>query len=398
MHAIGLLHKRLRQSCIGIHVKRLDVLFVAVSTLFNGRWLMVTDMGRGVISTAYTKHNIKRMDRLLSNASMYQERKVIYEALNRGTIGKTSRPIILVDWSDLTADGQWHLLRATLAVGGRGLTLWEEVHPQKHYGRASVQKGFLKTLKTLLPDGVRPLILTDAGFRGPWFKAVQALGWDWIGRVRNRTYVRGEREMEWVSCKTLYAKASTIPKALGVFEQVRSAPLMCALYLVRKKKQRRVKKTLMGDRARSKHSKKNARREREPWLLASSLSLAEMPAKTIVKLYRTRMQIEENFRDSKDPYYGFGFSRNRTKDPRRLAILLLIGAIATLAAWLAGRAAEKQNLQYQYQSNTTKRRRVLSSVFLGRWVLHDQLLCFTKMQLLAPLQDIQTYNEKLLCA
>ena len=116
-----------------------------------------------------------------------------------------------------------------------------------------MQQGFLKTLKTLLPDGVRPLILTDAGFRGPWFKAVQALGWDWIGRVRNRTYVRGEREMEWVSCKTLYAKASPIPKALEVFEQVRSAPLMCALYLVRKKKQGRVKKTLMGDRARSKH-------------------------------------------------------------------------------------------------------------------------------------------------
>ena len=109
MHAIGLLHKRLRQSCIGIHVKRLDVLFVAVSTLFNGRWLMVTDMGRGVISTAYTKHNIKRMDRLLSNAYLYQERRHIYEALNRGIVGNTSRPILLVDWSDLTQDGKWHL-------------------------------------------------------------------------------------------------------------------------------------------------------------------------------------------------------------------------------------------------------------------------------------------------
>lgn len=397
MHAIGLLHKRLRQSGIGVHAKRLEVLFVAVSTLFNGRWLMVTDMGRGVISTAYTKHNIKRMDRLLSNGFLFQERRDIYAMLSRGIVGKMSRPIILVDWSDLTADGKWHLLRATLAVGGRGLTLWEEVHPQKHYGRASVQKGFLKTLKVLLPEGARPIILTDAGFRGPWFKAVQALGWDWIGRVRNRTYVKGEAWSKWAPCKDLYAKASTLPKALGVFEQVRSAPLKCALYLVRKKKQRRVKKTLMGNRARSKHSKNNARRETEPWLLASSLSLAAMPAKTIVKLYATRMQIEENFRDSKDPYYGFGFSRNRTKDPKRLAILLLIGAIATLAAWLAGRAAEKQNLQYRYQSNTTKRRRVLSSVFLGRWVIRDQLLCFTKMQLLAPLQDIQTYNEELLC-
>jgi hypothetical protein len=32
-------------------------------------------------------------------------------------------------------------------------------------------------------------VITDAGFRAPWFRAVEAMGWHWIGRVRHRTVV-----------------------------------------------------------------------------------------------------------------------------------------------------------------------------------------------------------------
>lgn len=28
--------------------------------------------------------------------------------------------------------------------------------------------------------------MTDAAFRGPWLKAVEAQGWDWVGRIRNK--------------------------------------------------------------------------------------------------------------------------------------------------------------------------------------------------------------------
>lgn len=31
------------------------------------------------------------------------------------------------------------------------------------------------------------LLVTDAGFRGPRFRAVEAMGWHWLGRLRNRT-------------------------------------------------------------------------------------------------------------------------------------------------------------------------------------------------------------------
>ncbi|WP_258000221.1 transposase, partial [Xanthomonas oryzae] len=45
-------------------------------------------------------------------------------------------------------------------------------------------------LRALIPDDVRPILVTDAGFRTPWFRAVSAMGWDWVGRLRGRTQVK----------------------------------------------------------------------------------------------------------------------------------------------------------------------------------------------------------------
>ncbi|WP_257999783.1 transposase, partial [Xanthomonas oryzae] len=49
---------------------------------------------------------------------------------------------------------------------------------------------FLQQLRALIPDDVRPILVTDAGFRTPWFRAVSAMGWDWVGRLRGRTQVK----------------------------------------------------------------------------------------------------------------------------------------------------------------------------------------------------------------
>ena len=47
-------------------------------------------------------------------------------------------------------------------------------------------------------------------------------------------------------------------------------------------------------------------------------------------IYRTRMQIEEAFRDLKSERYGLGLSASQTRVDHRLAVLLLIGALALL--------------------------------------------------------------------
>ncbi len=51
------------------------------------------------------------------------------------------------------------------------------------------------------------------------------------------------------------------------------------------------------------------------------------------------MQIEQAFRDLKSHRFGCAFEDTLTRDARRLEMLLLIHALATLIAWLEGLAA-----------------------------------------------------------
>jgi len=216
---------------------------------------------------------------------------------------------------------------------------------------------------------MRPIVVTDAGFRGTWVRLVQAQGWDWVGRIRNRTLVQQAERETWMPCKQLYAVATTRPTTLGEVQLVRSHPLRCTLHLVCHPAKGRRHTSVFGQPVRSAHSCKQATRAREPWLLASSPSLRTCPAKRSLQIYRQRMQIEEAFRDLKSERYGLGFVATHTRTPRRLAILLVIGALALFVLWLVGQAAVQQHRHYSYQANTMKRRLVLSVLSLGRYIL-----------------------------
>jgi hypothetical protein len=57
-----------------------------------------------------------------------------------------------------------------------------------------------------LPAGLMPIIVADAGFRVPFYRAVERHGWRWVGRVRGRDLVRvGKR---WASCRTVFRLGS----------------------------------------------------------------------------------------------------------------------------------------------------------------------------------------------
>ena len=168
-----------------LHAVRAAALAASVDSLVSGASLTVTALGRHLHSKAKTKHNIKRMDRLLSNAPLHQERTALYAALYHQLCQRLTRPLILVDWSDIVEHNRILLIRAALVVDGRAIPLYESVYPLSSYNSPRTHARFLTELKRLLPDTCRPIVITDAGFRGPWFRAVQALGWDWIGRVRS---------------------------------------------------------------------------------------------------------------------------------------------------------------------------------------------------------------------
>jgi hypothetical protein len=69
--------------------------------------------------------------------------------------------------------------------------------------------------------------------------------------------------------------------------------------------------------------------------------------------------------------------------------LLLLGALALWALWLTGTSAIKEKYHYRYQSNTTRHRPVLSSIFLGMQIMKQDPGKFSKAQLLATLSNIK---------
>ena len=373
MHAVQILHQHLRRCCRGIHVKRLSILLACVVAALRGQRITLSELGRALPRDARVKHSIKSVDRLLGNRHLASECFGIYQAIARWLLAATQQPVIIVDWSDLTANRHWQLLRAAVPMGGRTLTVYEEVHPLRDFSNARVHRAFLQRLQVLVPACATPIVISDAGFRVPWFKAVSRLGWHWIGRVRGRDRVRAHGASIWIACTSLHTQARQRPQALGSYQLVRSNPIECHLYLVQRRKKHRVNKSVFGERLRTKHSLKQARAQREPWLLAASPSLAAFPALHIVNIYAQRMQIEEGFRDLKCERYGLGFELNLSRGRQRLAALLLIASLALFVLWRIGSAAHARGLHLQHQSNTRTTRPVLSVLSLARHVLNRDI-------------------------
>ena len=389
MHALTMLHNILTQSCPEVHAKRIAGLLATVEAVVAGSRLALSDLGRGLRSPVAVRHNIKRIDRLLGNRALHTETPGVYEALARQRLAGVTTPLIIIDWSDLTPDRHWQLLRASMALEGRSITLYEQVHPQSCATAPHVHKAFLARLASMLPPGCIPILLTDAGFRGPWFKLVNRMGWHWIGRIPNRDMVRALGEGPWTGCKALYAKATAGAQSLGQFEYVRSNPISCRLVLIKHAHQGRHKKGRLGKVARSRHSLKNARAQHEPWLLAVSPGLAHLSAKAVVAVYAQRMQIEETFRDLKSERFGLGFNSSRSTRKDRLSVLLLIACLASFVLRLIGEAGKARQLHLQFQSNTRRSRPVLSVIALALQLVRHGRAAFPPRELNAALARLR---------
>ena len=366
MHALPILHRCLTPLLSHIHARRLGTLFEAVVSCVRAPALSLTAVGQRFSGPAALRNKIKRADRLLGNRHLQREAGTIYAALCRVLLARIADPVILVDWSDLKADQSLHLLRAALPVGGRALTLYEEVHPQSKLNNQLTHIRFLRALSERLPLGTQPIIVADAGFKVPFYRAVERRGWRWVGRVRGRDFLR--LKQHWVSCKALFRRATATPTLLGQGDWVRSNPLQALLVLVKEQPRGRRRKTAAGKRARSKRSTQAARSAREPWLLVASPRLSMLSARQVVRLYRQRMQIEEAFRDLKNQHYGEGLERSRSRSAGRFTVLVLIAALAAFLLWLLGTAATHQGLDQRLRPGSRKRN-AYSRLFLARLLL-----------------------------
>lgn len=83
---------------------------------------------------------------------------------------------------------------------------------------------FLQRLKAMLAHECCPIIVTDAGFRTPWFREIESLSWDWVGRIRNRHMIKycNNSDNNWQDCKTCYPHATSTAKHLGRVQLIRN--------------------------------------------------------------------------------------------------------------------------------------------------------------------------------
>jgi hypothetical protein len=368
MRDISILHDLLKNQCANLHQKRLSSLMVAVQSFLDGQQLSLTELGRNITGAVAAKHNIKRIDRLLGNHALYNERLDVYRWHARLLCGANPMPIILIDWSDVREQMRHQTLRASVSFEGRSVILYERVFPFSQYNSPVSHNPFLRELASILPERCCPLIVTDAGYRNTWFREVEKLGWFWLGRVRGEVGFREHGQSKWRSNKSFYPSANAKARYLGCGALGRKRPIDAYLHLYKAKS--RGRKDQRSSKAGRHHNAQQNYRDssKEPWLLATNIPAESLTSKKLVNLYAKRMQIEESFRDIKSPQYGLGLRHSRTRCPKRFDILLLIAMLAEWLLRLLGIIARKHQWQRAFQANTIRHRPVLSLIRLGREV------------------------------
>lgn len=359
-----------------IHKTRIQSLTPIITAIITSKQLRLTQLGRNLNSGSKERSDIRRVDRLLAN-NYYQKNSIdVYRAITQHVIANQGRPIILVDWTNLpnsqntTKTVGYCALRASLISEGRSITLYEEVHSKKKEGNDEIHQVFLKRLHSILPVICRPYIVTDAGFKNPWFKAVLALGWDYIGRVRGK--VSCDLGSGFEPIKNLHKKASETPKSIGEIILAKENPIKTNCYLYKHRLKGRKKLTKTGKVDRSNVSRKAASGYREPWVLVSSLT-GFSGAVRVAKIYKFRMTIEGSFRDAKSTEFGFSLNENKTIKSARYIVWLMLASLAALIAWITGYVAEAQGMQFAFQANTYRHRRVLSFFYLGCQIIKKKI-------------------------
>jgi hypothetical protein len=364
MHSHTLLHKMLLNTLPTIHKKRIKALTTAVQALLIGKKLTLTLLGRNIQGPAKERNQVRKMDRLLGNPKLHEELPEFYAAKARLLLSNLREAILIVDWSSTDKRKDWHILRASVAVKGRSEVIYQEVHADCCLNTHQIHKNFLHHLKKILPPCLHVTILTDAGFCNPWFKEVKKLGYDWIGRTKSSIQYKLSNG-SWQKCAELFDVATNKPVWVGAGRLAKTNPLECHIISYRTNIKGRVCRTRGGKKAQNSYSQRIGTRHRTPWILVTSLSPEKFSATQIIKLYQKRMQIEENFRDTKSTRYGFSLRESLSKNSKRLEVLLLIGMLASLICWLLAIEARSKQVHYDYQANSEKHRPILSAIYLG---------------------------------
>jgi Transposase DDE domain len=388
MHAQLIVQRFIQTHLSQMHAARRQLLCAAVGAAMAGHVLSLSRLARALMGSGRLKAALKRIDRLMGCARIEHEAQLAGQALLRELCHPGQRLVVAVDWSAVAPAGEYVELRAAVTRLGMGrcLTIYQRVYPLAKLGNARAERALLETLRAWIDAHIEVTILTDAGFRRPWFTDIEELGWSWIGRVRRGVCI-GEGDTQAFKMVHWFARATT--RATRWFDCTLTArhSWPCDLVLVRRRQVGRKHYARAGHGPTPKARAEARASAQEPWVLAHSRELRSYRAEEIAALYAQRMQIEENFRDTKSVNFGMGLEFSRSRSAQRLHALLLIHTLSAFLLWHIGQLAEAEGVHRRFKA-TTRSARELSLITLGCLLCQMPSLPLTPHALLALYQRL----------
>jgi hypothetical protein len=328
-----------------VHAKRVYSLANATLGVISGASLAVNTIGHGLALARgkHTKHAIKQVDRLLSNAGIDVDELAPRWVAH--VVGPRRNIVVAMDWTDFDADDQSTIMLSLVSNHGRSTPLlWLTVDKAtlKNH-RNAYEDRVLRRLAEALPADVKVLILADRGFGDQklYRFLTEELKFDYLIRFRGNiavTSAEGETRLaaDWVG---VGGRPRTLRNALVTADGYQVGTVVCV----------------------------HARDMKEPWCLAASTTTDT--AKHLMKTYGKRWGIESGFRDTKDLRFGMGMASIRVSTPQRRDRLWLLNAFAVALLTLLGAAGEALGCDRHLKSNTSKKR--THSLFRQGAMLYD---------------------------
>lgn len=273
-------------------------------------------------------HRLKRLWRFIDNERV--DALAVQAAFVPHTVARLGPPRLLglaIDWTmfDTTLPSgermRYQVLRIAVPRKGRALPLLQLAYDRDHLpaqrSQNRLEQDALLAVLEALPEGVRPVVLADRGFRRAGFLTwLEYQNLDYVVRLGKgtcltepdgRRWKLGEEglkpgQLRWTG-GVRYGLYHGRPRELFV-----NVALCWRLPKSRARDPRRKKK-----------------RPEEPWYLATSLKDPSSAA----NWYWQRGWIEQSFKDSKS---RFGLARVRVRCPERLSRLLM--ALTIALSWL----------------------------------------------------------------
>lgn len=336
MHEAGKIEARIHRLLSQVfdedlHARRIHSLEQATVGALRGGVLGVHAIGLGLAAAKglNSKHTIKQVDRLLSNAGLNSWDR--FSSWVPFVVGPRKDIVVAMDWTDFDKDDQSTIAIHLVTSHGRTTPLiWMTVVKSELAGwRNTHEDRVLMRLKEVLPEGVHVTVLADRGFGDQKLYALlKDLGFDYVIRFREIIHVEDENgdtrpATDWVPKN---GRTKLIRNAKVTADRYDVPVVVCV----------------------------KARGMKDSWCLVSSL--ADASGSVITGLYHRRFTIEETFRDTKNLHFGLGLSASRISRPDRRDQLLLIGALVIVLLTLLGAAGESLGMERLMKANTVKRR------------------------------------------